>query len=246
MNLTHELGVQSWCYRHFKTTPEVIACLKETGLSAIELCGAHADFKDESKFDGIIALFRAADIRIVSIGVQQITGNAAVEEKYFEFVKRAGARFMSVDFPIENVPQSWRMAEKLAEKYDIKLCIHNHGGWHWLGNVQTLKDVFAKTSPRIGLCLDTAWAIDSSEDPIRMTETFKDRLYGMHIKDFSYGPRRQRTDVVAGTGCIDLKGVLGALKQMPFDGYAVLEYEGDVENPVPALKKCVAAVRQAV
>ena len=246
MNLSQELGVQSWCYRHFKTNPEVIARIHETGVSAIELCGVHADFKDARKFDEIIALYRNENIRIVSIGVQQITGNAAVEEKYFAFVKRAGAKFMSVDFPIECVPQAWRMAEKLAEKYDLKLCIHNHGGGHWLGNRQTLKDVFSKTSPRIGLCLDTAWAIDSSEDPVRMIETFKDRLYGIHIKDFAYGPRRQRTDVVAGTGCLDLKNALNALKLSPFDGYVVLEYEGDVENPVPALKKCAAAVRAAL
>jgi hypothetical protein len=27
--------------------------------------------------------------------------------------------------------------------------------------------------------------------------------------------------------------------------FCVLEYEGDVENPVPALKECVEAVRNA-
>jgi hypothetical protein len=35
------------------------------------------------------------------------------------------------------------------------------------------------------------------------------------------------------------------MKAGGFDGCVVLEYEGDVENPVPALRKCVQAVRAA-
>ena len=35
-----------------------------------------------------------------------------------------------------------------------------------------------------------------------------------------------------------------ALKKIDFDGCAVLEYEGDVNDPVPAVSRCVQAVRQ--
>jgi hypothetical protein len=48
-----------------------------------------------------------------------------------------------------------------------------------------------------------------------------------------------------GTGNLDLPQLLKNLEAVNFGGYAVLEYEGDVENPVPALKECVAAVRAA-
>jgi hypothetical protein len=34
------------------------------------------------------------------------------------------------------------------------------------------------------------------------------------------------------------------LKQSNFTGPLVIEYEGDVENPVPALKKCVESLKK--
>jgi hypothetical protein len=34
------------------------------------------------------------------------------------------------------------------------------------------------------------------------------------------------------------------LKSANFSGPLVIEYEGDVENPVPALKECAAALKK--
>ncbi|MGD8237153.1 MAG: sugar phosphate isomerase/epimerase family protein, partial [Armatimonadota bacterium] len=153
--------------------------------------------------------------------------------------------FIAADFHLPTTPDSLRTADELAEKHDIRLAIHNHGGRHWLGTDAMLEHVFSKTSDRIGLCLDTAWAIDSRLDPVKMVTRFGDRLYGVHIKDFLYTPHRTPEDVVVGTGILDLPGLLKAMDEVGFDGYVVLEYEGDVDNPVPALKECVEAVSKA-
>lgn len=243
MNLAEELGVQSFTFRHFKDNREVARLVKQCGLNAIELCSIHADFSDESAFDKVVSLFIEEGVRIVSIGVQGMANDERVERRYFEFVRKAGARVMSVNFSLSTVPDCFRTAEKLADEYDIKLAIHNHGGRHWLGCADTLRHVFSKTSERIGLCLDTAWALDSRESPVAMVEEFSDRLYALHIKDFVFERSGHPVDVVVGTGNLDLKALVEALKEIDFNGCAVLEYEGDVENPVPAVTKCVEAVR---
>jgi len=240
-----ELGAQSYTFRAFKDNAKVAELLKECGLSTVELCGAHADFADESRFDDAIAPYRDSGIEIVSIGVQGFRNDEAAERKYFEFAKRAGCRAMSANFTPDTMPDCWRTAERLADEYDINLAIHNHGGHHWLGNSQMLRYVFANTSPRIGLCLDTAWTLDSHEDPLKWAEEFKDRLYGLHIKDFVFDRARTPEDVVVGTGNLRLAELLETLMKNDFGGFAVLEYEGDVEDPVPAVKQCVAAVRGA-
>ncbi len=242
-DVVKDVGVQSWCFRHFKDNAEVIAKVKECGLSKVELAGVHADFKDESKFASVIEQYRKGGVEIVSIGVQGMANKEAEEAKFFEFVKMAGAKFMSVSFDINTAPECFRTAEKLADKYDVRLAIHNHGGRHWLGNSETLRNVFSKTGPRIGLCLDTAWALDAGEDPLKMADRFRDRLYGLHLKDFTFDKARKPKDVVIGEGNLKLGELIGKLKEVGFDGYAVLEYEGDVENPVPAVKKCVKALR---
>jgi len=242
-DLGRELGAQSYTFRKFKDNAKVAAMLKECGLTKIELCGVHADFADPGKFDAVIEVYRKSGIDIVSIGVQGMRNNEAAESKFFECAKRAGAKFMAMDFSVDHSPAGFRTAEKLADKFDMRLAIHNHGGRHWLGCSDMLRHVFANTSPRIGLCLDTAWALASREDPLKMAAEFAGRLYGLHVKDFVFDRTGKPEDVVVGTGALDLAGLIAAAKKANFSGYAVLEYEGDAENPVPAVKKCVAAVR---
>ncbi len=244
MNVVHGLGIQSYCFRGFKEHKEVIDKLKSCEVSTIELCAAHVDFADASKFDSIVKQYEGAGVKIPSIGVQTFRGDEAKERLYFEFARKAGAKFMSASFDVSTVPESIRTAEKLSEEYDIPLAIHNHGGKHWLGSTEMLKRIFSDTSGRIGLCLDTAWALDSREDPVKMAETFADRLYGVHIKDFVFGRNREPEDVVVGTGNLDLHGLAETMEKGGFAGYAVIEYEGDVSNPVPALTECVEKVKE--
>ena len=242
MDIGQEMGVQSFCFRHFKDNARTASLVTECGLARIEICGVQVDFQDTASFDSAIGAYRDAGVEIVSIGVNTLAGDEAVERNYFEFLKAAGAKFMSVDFKPDAVPGCFTVAEKLAEEYDVRLAIHNHGGRHWLGSAQALEWVFAQTSPRVGLCLDTAWAMHSHEDPIAMIERFGERLYGVHVKDFTFADG-QHKDVVVGTGNLDLARMAEAMDAVGFDGYVVLEYEADVENPVPALTSCVEAVR---
>lgn len=244
-NIKTALGAQSYCFRHFKDNATVIEKLKACGLDRIELCGVHADFCDESSFDAIIKQYSDAGISIVSIGVQGFKNDEANERNFFEFARRAGCDVISASFDINSVPQCFESATKLADEYDINLAIHNHGGYDWLGNATTLRKVFSMTTERIGLCLDTAWALQAGHDPLQFVEEFGSRLYGLHIKDFVFDRAGKGEDVVVGTGNLDLPKLLEILKSQNYSGYAVLEYEGDVENPVPALQKCVAAVQAA-
>ena len=103
--------------------------------------------------------------------------------------------------------------------------------------------------PEIGLCIDTAWAMQIGPhdgNPLKWAERFSGRIYGTHLKDFTFASNGQWKDVVVGTGNLDLPGYVQALQAGGFNGMAVIEYEGDVENPEPSLKGCVEAVRAAL
>ena len=167
-NLSTQVGIQSYCFRGFKTLAEVLPRLKACGVSTVELSGVHGDFTRDA--DAMIAQCRAAGVRIASIGVERFTGNVAKERQ------QAGASVIAVDFAPDAGPDVWRAAERIADEFDLRLAIHNHGGRHWLGNSQMLAQVFASTSPRIGLCLDTAWALDSRENPLTMAADSKAML----------------------------------------------------------------------
>jgi inosose dehydratase len=239
------IAIQSWCYRHFKEVPAFIEQLKSTGVNATELCGVHANFADPATHTGTVEQFKRAGVQIVCIGVEYLSGDATKDRGPFEFCKAAGIRNMSISFTPDAMFDGLKNIEKLAEQYDLKLGIHNHGGYDWLGNPTMLAYVFKHTGPRIGLHLDTAWAIDAKQDAVKMAEQFAPRLHGIHVKDFVYDRARNPTDVVIGTGNLNLPKLMQLLKQIDFTGPLVIEYEGDVENPVPALKKCVEAIKAA-
>lgn len=77
-----------------------------------------------------------------------------------------------------------------------------------------------------------------------MAETFSDRLYGVRFKDFIFQRNREPEDVVVGTGNLDLPGLVEVMEKADFDEHGVLEYEGDVDNPVPALADCITEINK--
>jgi len=244
LDVGKDLAVQSFCFRGFKKNSEVAECVKQCGLSKLELSGAHVDFSDSSACKAALNVYRDAGIDIVSIGVAGLWYDVEKGIPAFEFAAAAGIQCVGTDFTPDAIWDGFHRAEELADKYDLNLAIHNHGGRHWLGNTTMLKAVFANTGPRIGLELDTAWALDAGEDPVAMVKEFGDRLYGIHLKDFVFDRARKPEDVSVGSGVLDVPGLFAALREIDFNGVAVLEYEGDVDDPVPAVTRCVEAVRK--
>jgi len=244
--LTDSLGVQSYCFRAIKGNAGVAEAVKRVGLDKVELCAAHVKFGEVEQHAPAIETYRAAGVAIQSIGVEGMGDDEAENRKRFEFAKAAGCRHISINFNPGTFEAAHPIVQKLAEEYDIRCGIHNHGGHHWLGNMQALGYVFAKAGDRIGLCLDTAWALNARQDPVKMAEAFADRLFAVHLKDFVFHhPDGKHEDVVVGTGNLDLPGLLSTLEKVGFAGELISEYEGDVEDPVPSVARCIEAIRAA-
>ena len=236
-----KLGIQTYSFRAFERG-EIIRKLKQCELTHIELCTMQADFAKPAALEQLLHDYRAAGITIDALGVHGCGG--ALDQEVFAFARAAGVGVIGVDFPPSLSLDAFTAADRLAERYDLKLAIHNHGGWHWLGSTQMLSEVFARTSTRIGLCLDTAWAMHAGENYLEMIRRFGTRLYGLHIKDFTFDRSGACKDVVIGEGNLDLAALSQALSEANYQGYAALEYEGEPEDPVPAISACVRAARE--
>ena len=247
--LTQPIAIQSWCYRAFKPLDAFLPQLKASGATATELCGVHGDFAKPDTAAATTNQCKAAGVTVVAIGVEYLTGEAAKDRLRFEWCRAAGVKHMSISFQpamLDDNAAGLKAVDRLAEEFGLQLGIHNHGGYDWLGNPTILKHVLGKVSHRIGLHLDTAWAIDAKQNPVEMAEQFVDRLVGVHVKDFTYSPDRKPTDVIIGTGSLDLPKFAAVLRSAAFAGPLVIEYEGDENDPVPALTECVGRLRSAV
>lgn len=236
------LGVQSWCFRTYKTTDDVIKAVLAAGLDALELCGVHLDLADAAATAAALAQYREAGIQITAFGVDHFGADAAKNRLRFEFARAAG--FSAVSADPDDDAASLETIERQCTQYGVKLAVHNHGRRHRYGSIAQLEALFAKTSPNVGLCLDTAWMLDSGENPVAVAEHFADRLYGLHVKDFIFRRDGSPEDVVVGTGNLDLPALFALLDRIHFNGYLTLEYEGDEQNPVPSVRQCVDALQQ--
>ncbi len=240
-----DFGVQSWCFRHTKDNPSVADKVKAIGVRSVELCGVHADFADPRGFSEVVQVYRDKGVEIVSIGVQTFTG-ADVEKKWFECAALAGATHISAHFNVDSFATAVPRTAAMAKDFGIKVGIHCHGGYQFGGSPDILDHLTSLGGGQIGLCIDTAWCMQIGPrqgDPVAWVKRYGDLVFGVHYKDFTFGPDAGWQDVVVGTGTLDLPAFVAALEAANFRGMAVLEYEGDVENPVPALTQCVNEMR---
>jgi len=247
MNSALDFGVQSYCFRHFKNNAAVARMVREIGLDKIEVCAVHADLKDVEGFKEVNATYNEAGVDIISIGVNTFTGDDS-EENWFKAASAAGARHISCHFRPDSFMVALPKVRRWCRDYGIRVGIHCHGGYMFGGDPGTLRYLLDLGSPEIGVCLDTAWAMQigpRAGNPVDwVRKHFPGQIFGVHYKDFVFDKDAMWNDVVVGEGNLDLPALIKALDDTGFDGMAVIEYEADVENPVPALKRCVESMRK--
>jgi inosose dehydratase len=140
----------------------------------------------------------------------------------------------------------WKTAEETirevvgrCRRLGLKVAFHHHAGSH----VETPEEVdrlLSLVEPGdLGLCLDTGHYGYGGGDPLELLRRTVDRVWCVHLKDIDEArlseSRQQRLDFHAavrngvfarlGDGSIDFAGVLGALENSRFDGWAVVEQD---------------------
>jgi sugar phosphate isomerase/epimerase len=237
-----ELGIQSYCFREFKSVPSLVEVLKKVSLPVVEIYPGHIDYTwDERRVEAALAPLRAAGIGISAYGGVTLKNDEADVRKLCEFARRAATPYLTV-VTVEEA--GLPMMERLAAEYRVKFCIHNHGRGFQFGNFPQIRRFFDRVSDAFKLCLDAAWFLDAGEDPVAAIGEFSGRLCGVHLKDFSFDSEGKPRDVIIGTGGLDLPTFMKRLREISFQGYLSLEYEGNPSNPVPEVLECLQAVKR--
>ena len=240
-----EFGIQSYCFRNFSENAVVAQKVNALGLSHIELCSVHADFGRPESFRDIAAIYRAAGVSILSLGVQTFTGQDH-EELWFQCAQLSGARHISAHFQIDSYLRAIPRVRNWCRQYGIQVGIHCHGGYLFGGQPDVLTHLLELGAPEVGLVIDTAWAMQigpAQGNPVSWANRFAGRITGVHLKDFLFNQDGSWKEVIVGTGNLNLPKFLTALQSGGFNGMAVVEYEADSDDPSPALARCIASVR---
>jgi len=242
------LGLQSFTfYRAYKTHETLIEAAKKCGFTAIEMYGKHLALDTCDDPAAVVKQYEDAGLKISGFGVHGFSTDEAAARRIFDFAKVAGIKAISTSCgDRQAAPDVFKMLERLGDEYDINCALHNHGRKQWHGYVWAMEDVIASTSPRIGLCLDTAWLIDVQADCVGTFEKLRARVYGVHIKDFVFDRAGKKQDVVVGTGNLDLDAFVKALVDADFGGYVTLEFGTSEPDPVPSTIQCVQNIKASL
>jgi len=236
----YAVGVQSFTYREFDVEG-MCSALESTGVTAVELCHEHVT-PDHGDVEAILSTLADAELAVCGYGVVDFTDadDAEIRET-FSLVDRLGGDYCSLEFP----PADEDLREKLlslSAEFDLQLAIHNHGPEATYSSVDDVAAVLDVTADRrLGACVDTGHFLRSGEHPKEVLSRLLDRVIALHLKDFD----DENVETVAGEGRLDVPDLLATLDaETALSQPLVVEYEADPEDPTPAVKAAVDAVRQ--
>lgn len=236
------LGVQSYCYREFKSVERLIEGVVGAGITHVEVWGGHFTHQDRAVAEANVGKLRAAGLTMSAFGLPKLGKDEAADRAGLDFCRWAGLTSIGSDADAEDTDR----VDGLLREYGLKLVVHNHGrNDARYGKVSQLKAYLDRTPPTFGVLMDTAWLLDAGEDPVAALDVLGERTYGVHVKDFRFVDGKP-VDVVVGQGDLDVRAFLPKLAGFGKVEFMSLEYEADAENPVPALRACAEVVRGIV
>ena len=151
-----------------------------------------------------------------------------------------------------------RVAEACREE-GVQLAFHNHAGTY----VETpweLHEVCARVDPDlVKLCLDVGHYLLGGGDPAEAVRQHGHRIAHVHLKDVDHAvltrlrageggwldALRWRVFCELGRGCLDLAGVVEALRDVSYQGWVVLEQDTTSRPPVESAVENREAFRRA-
>lgn len=142
----------------------------------------------------------------------------------------------------------------IAEKEDVYLAVENHG--LLAGKSEQIKGIIERVnSPFVKATFDTGNFLLVHQDPKEAFAVLKDDIVHVHFKDF----RAKQADetitgfkstqgvemigVIPGDGVVDLAYIVNGLKDIAYDGWLSIEYEG-YEDAKTANEEAVSRLRK--
>lgn len=230
------MGIQSYTLRSQSLDKALETIANDLKLKEVEIFPGHHPGLSPAQVKEKLA---ARGLRASGYGVVPFKKDIEANRRFFEVGKVLGVKSLSCDPD----PDSFDALDKLVEEYQIAAAIHPHGPGHRWALIKTMHDAVKDHHKLIGLCNDTGHLIRAEQDPVEACHVFKDRLYGVHFKDFKKLPGDKWEDCILGDGSLNVEALTRTLIEMKFDGTLSLEYEGG--DPVESSKKSLDRIRQA-
>ncbi|WP_291866465.1 sugar phosphate isomerase/epimerase [Maribacter sp.] len=242
-----EVGIQLWSLRNqFKTDiPGTLATIKDWGITKIEGGDSYG-----MPFDEFNGLLKKNNLEMVSIGAS-FEDLEKSPEKVVENAKAYGAKYVMCawvphndnDFAIgetKHATEVFNKAGKLLKENGITLAYHAHGYEFRPYENGTLFDYMMQNAEHFTFEMDVFWVQHGGEDPLALMKKYPKKVTLLHLKDMAKGVvgnntghEDDETNVVLGTGQIDIAGVVAEAKKLGVEYMFIEDESSSVVEQVP-------------
>ncbi|TXL61081.1 sugar phosphate isomerase/epimerase [Cerasibacillus terrae] len=156
----------------------------------------------------------------------------------------------------ERIVKGLQQAAVAAKSAQIYLAIENHG--LLAGKSEQIKEIIAKVnSPYVKSTFDTGNFLLVHEDPLEAFEKLKKEIVHVHFKDFRLKTENETLKgfhsikgiefigTVPGDGQVDLAYLVNGLKDIDYNGWLSIEYEGH-DDPKSSNEEAVRRLRNLI
>ncbi|MEP3210624.1 MAG: sugar phosphate isomerase/epimerase [Maribacter sp.] len=242
-----EVGLQLYSLRNqFKTDVSgSLDIIQSWGITKLEGGGTYGmsmeDFQKE---------LTSRNLEVVSVGA----GFADLEknpQKVIDNAKAFGAKYVMCAWvphddnkwdleETQHATEVFNKAGKLLKENGLTLAYHAHGYEFRPYKDGTLFDYMAENATDFTFELDVYWAHHGGGDPLALMKKYPKKMTLMHLKDMEHGVKGNNTghedvetNVVLGTGQVDMAGVVAEAKKLGIEYMFIEDESSRVVEQVP-------------
>ena len=254
-----EVGLQLYSLRNqFKTdVPGTLELINDWGITNVEGGGTYGLPMEEFK-----GLLKKNNLDVVSVGAGYDDLKDGNIDKIIANAKAFGAKYVMCawishegnNFDIAKTKEAtevFNAAGKKLKAAGLTLAYHAHGYEFRPYKDGTLFDYMAKNAKDFAFEMDVYWVQHGGEDPLGLLNRYPDKFVLLHLKDMEKGTPKDNTghsdvetNVVLGTGEVDIAGVVKRAKELGIVEYMFIEDEcSRVVEQVPQSLKYLEALK---
>jgi inosose dehydratase len=190
---------------------------------------------------GVARTLSAMEVRELILGIRGSAERVALAGR----VPRDGsASLTSLQWRI--LAEGIHTLAKACEPLGVRLAVHPHAG-SYVETRSELEMLFSVTEAgALGLCVDAGHLVYGGADPVEVVETYGPRVWYIHIKDVDprvlglstqnglgfLGALRSYIFCDLGSGCVDLRRFMEALRKVQYSGWMVIEQDTSPKSPL--------------
>lgn len=244
---SQEVGIQLYSLRNQfkKDIPSTLELISGWGLTKVE--GGSTYGMDLKEFQGLL---KKNNLSVVSIGA----GFGDLEndpQKVVDLAKAYGAKYVMCawvphkgnQFAIEETKHAtevFNTAGKVLKANGLTLAYHAHGYEFRPYKDGTLFDYMMQNATDFTFEMDVFWVHHGGEDPLVLMKKYPSKVTLIHLKDIQKGVKGNdtghedvETNVILGTGQIDMAGVVAEAIKLGVEYMFIEDESSRVVEQVP-------------